>query len=123
MKADISLKGELEAAAEATVARYGKVHILVSNVGVGGGSSYGRWTLSVNLMSVVRDFWSAHRNRTAREGRSFPRFHGRLIAGAGPAYNVTKYGVVALSEALRVTLAPRGIGVSVLCPGFIRTRS
>jgi NAD(P)-dependent dehydrogenase (short-subunit alcohol dehydrogenase family) len=45
-----------------------------------------------------------------------------LIAGAGPAYNVTKYGVVALSEGLRVTLAPRGIGVSVLCPGFIRTQ-
>jgi hypothetical protein len=35
---------------------------------------------------------------------------------------VTKYGVVALSEGLRVTLAPRGIGVSVLCPGFIRTQ-
>jgi NAD(P)-dependent dehydrogenase (short-subunit alcohol dehydrogenase family) len=45
-----------------------------------------------------------------------------LIAGSGPAYNVTKYGVVALSEGLRVTLAPRGIGVSVLCPGFIRTK-
>jgi NAD(P)-dependent dehydrogenase (short-subunit alcohol dehydrogenase family) len=35
---------------------------------------------------------------------------------------VTKYGVVALSEGLRPTLAQRGIGVSVLCPGFIRTR-
>jgi NAD(P)-dependent dehydrogenase (short-subunit alcohol dehydrogenase family) len=45
-----------------------------------------------------------------------------LIAGAGPAYNVTKYGVVALSEGLRVRLAPLGIGVSVLCPGFIRTK-
>jgi NAD(P)-dependent dehydrogenase (short-subunit alcohol dehydrogenase family) len=45
-----------------------------------------------------------------------------LIAGAGTPYNVSKYGVVALSEGLRVTLAPRGIGVSVLCPGFIRTQ-
>jgi len=36
-------------------------------------------------------------------------------------YSVTKYGVVALSEGLRVELAPRNIGVSVLCPGFIRT--
>jgi len=35
---------------------------------------------------------------------------------------VSKYGVVALSEGLRATLAPRGIGVSVLCPGFIRTQ-
>ena len=37
-------------------------------------------------------------------------------------YNVSKYGVVALSEGLRVELAPRGIGVSVLCPGFVNTR-
>jgi NAD(P)-dependent dehydrogenase (short-subunit alcohol dehydrogenase family) len=37
-------------------------------------------------------------------------------------YNVSKYGVVALSEGLRVDLAPRGIGVSVLCPGFIHTQ-
>jgi len=44
-----------------------------------------------------------------------------LISGSGNAYNVTKYGVVAFSEGLRVELAPRGIGVSVLCPGFIRT--
>jgi NAD(P)-dependent dehydrogenase (short-subunit alcohol dehydrogenase family) len=45
-----------------------------------------------------------------------------LIPAASPAYNVTKYGVVALSEGLRATLAPRGIGVSVLCPGAIRTQ-
>jgi len=56
--------------------------------------------------------------RMAREDRSFPR-HPSLD---WLQYNVTKYGVVALSEGLRVTLAPRGIGVSVLCPGFIRTQ-
>jgi NAD(P)-dependent dehydrogenase (short-subunit alcohol dehydrogenase family) len=44
-----------------------------------------------------------------------------LLSGSSNAYNVTKYGVVALSEGLRAELAPRGIGVSVLCPGFIRT--
>ena len=132
VKADVSLKGELEAAADATVARYGKVHILVNNAGVGGGGSYGRWTdaswnwtLGVNLMSVV---WGVEIFGPLIEAHgeggqivSTASIAG-LIAGAGPAYNVTKYGVVALSEGLRVTLAPRGIGVSVLCPGFIRTR-
>src|ERR1051325_10062739 len=44
VKADVSLKAELVAAAEATTARYGKVHILVNNAGVGGGGPYGAWT-------------------------------------------------------------------------------
>ena len=45
-----------------------------------------------------------------------------LVPAAGPSYNVTKYGIVAISEGLRATLAQRKIGVSVLCPGFIRTQ-
>lgn len=60
VKADVSLKAELRAAAEATIARYGKVHILVNNAGVGGGGTYGAWTdaawdwtIGVNLMGVV----------------------------------------------------------------------
>ena len=60
MRADVSLKAELKAAADATVARYGKIHILVNNAGVGGGGGYGQWTdaswnwtLGVNLMSVI----------------------------------------------------------------------
>jgi NAD(P)-dependent dehydrogenase (short-subunit alcohol dehydrogenase family) len=56
----VSLKAELQAAADATVARYGKIHILINNAGVGGGGGYGHWTdaswnwtLGVNLMSVI----------------------------------------------------------------------
>src|SRR5215831_4444459 len=44
VRADVSLKEELKAAADATLARYGKVHILVNNAGVGGGGPYGMWT-------------------------------------------------------------------------------
>jgi NAD(P)-dependent dehydrogenase (short-subunit alcohol dehydrogenase family) len=40
VRADVSLKAELQAAADATVARYGRVHILVNNAGVGGGRGY-----------------------------------------------------------------------------------
>jgi len=132
VKADVSLKAELQAAADATVARYGKVHILVNNAGVGGGGPYGQWTdaswnwvLGVNLMSVI---WGFEIFGPLIEGHSeggqivSTASIAGLIAGAGTPYNVSKYGVVSLSEGLRVTLAPRGIGVSVLCPGFIRTQ-
>ena len=60
VKADVSLKAELVAAAEATTARYGKVHILVNNAGVGGGGPYGtwteaswNWTMGVNLIATI----------------------------------------------------------------------
>ena len=42
--ADVSLKSELQAAADATIARYGEVHIVDNNAGVAGGGGYGAWT-------------------------------------------------------------------------------
>jgi NAD(P)-dependent dehydrogenase (short-subunit alcohol dehydrogenase family) len=133
VRADVSLKAELQAAADATVARYGKIHILVNNAGVGGGRNYGQWTdaswnwtLGVNLMSVIGgiEIFGPLIEAHGEGGQivSTASIAGLIAGGSLPAYNVTKYGVVALSEGLRVTLAPRGIGVSVLCPGFIRTQ-
>ena len=129
--ADVSLKADLQRAAEATVARYGKVHVLVNNAGVSGGGQYGEWTdagwdwtMGVNLMGVI---WGIEAFGPLIES------HGEgghivstasaagLISGASVPYNVSKYGVVALMEGLRVDLAPRGIGVSVLCPGLVNT--
>jgi NAD(P)-dependent dehydrogenase (short-subunit alcohol dehydrogenase family) len=131
VKADVSLKAELAAAAEATTARYGKVHILVNNAGVGGGGPYGTWTeaswdwtMGVNLMATIWgiEIFGPLIEQHGEGGHivSTASIAG-LISGQSNAYNVSKYGVVALSEGLRRELAPRGIGVSVLCPGFIRT--
>ncbi len=130
VKADVSLKPQLEAARDALLARFGKLHILVNNAGVGGAVGYGRWndaawswTLSVNLMAVV---WGVELFGPLIEAHgeggqivSTASIAG-LVGGANP-YNVSKYGVVSLSEGLRGQLAPRGIGVSVLCPGVIHT--
>ena len=132
VKADVSLKDELRKAADETIARFGKVHIVVNNAGVGGGGNYGEWTdaswdwtIGVNLMSVVWGF-EIFGPLIESHGEGGQIVSTASIAGlnaaVNPAYNATKYGVVALSEGLRETLAARGIGVSVLCPGFIRTR-
>ncbi|MCA1382698.1 MULTISPECIES: SDR family NAD(P)-dependent oxidoreductase [unclassified Bradyrhizobium] len=132
VKADVSLKAELAAAAEATTARYGKVHILVNNAGVAGGGPYGtwtdaswNWTLGVNLMATIWgiEIFGPLIEQHGEGGHivSTASLAG-LISGASTAYNVSKYGVVALSEGLRQELAPRGIGVSVLCPGYVRTQ-
>jgi len=133
VRADVSLKAELQAAADATVARYGRVHILVNNAGVGGGAGYGQWTdaswnwvLGVNLMSVI---WGIEIFGPLIEAHgeggqivSTASIAGLISGGVTPSYNVSKYGVVALSEGMRITLAPRAIGVSILCPGFVRTQ-
>jgi NAD(P)-dependent dehydrogenase (short-subunit alcohol dehydrogenase family) len=129
--ADVSLKAELQKAADATIAKDGKVHILVNNAGVGGGGAYPHWaeaakswTIGVNLTSVI-DGIAIFGPLIESHGEggqivSTASIAG-LLSGSGSLYNVTKYGVVALSEGLRQELAPRGIGVSVLCPGFINT--
>jgi NAD(P)-dependent dehydrogenase (short-subunit alcohol dehydrogenase family) len=131
VKADVSLKAELQAAADATLERYGEVHILHNNAGVGGAGGYGAWndagwdwTIGVNLMAVIWgvEIFGPLIERHGEGGHIVNTASiAGLVSGSGNAYNVTKYGVVSLSEGLRVELAPRGIGVSVLCPGFIRT--
>jgi len=129
--ADVSLKGELEAVAKKTIERYGKVHILVNNAGVGGGGPYGTWrdagwdwVLGVNLRSVIWgiEIFGPLIEQHGEGGHivSTASIAG-LISGGSTSYNVTKYGVVALCEGLRIELAPRGIGVSLLCPAFVRT--
>jgi NAD(P)-dependent dehydrogenase (short-subunit alcohol dehydrogenase family) len=132
VKADVSLKAELKAAAEATQKRFGKVHVLVNNAGIGGGGAYGQWTdaswdwtIAVNLMSVVWGFeiFGPLIESHGEGGHvvSTASMAG-LLPGAGSSYGVTKAGVVSLSEGLRRVLAPKGIGVSVLCPGLVNTR-
>ena len=132
VRADVSLKAELQAAAQATLDRYGEVHIVMNNAGVAGGGGYGAWTeagwswtIGVNLMAVIWgvEIFGPLIERHGQGGHIVNTASiAGLISGSGNAYNVTKYGVMALSEGLRVELAPKGIGVSVLCPGFIRTQ-
>ena len=129
--ADVSLKAELQAAAEAAIERYGEVHILMNNAGVAGGGPYGawtdagwNWTIAVNLMAVVWgvEIFGPLIERHGQGGHIVNTASiAGLISGTAIPYNISKYGVVALSEGLRADLAPKGIGVSVLCPGFIRT--
>lgn len=130
--ADVSLKDNLQRAADETIATFGKVHILVNNAGVGGGGDYGtwndagwNWVMGVNLWSVIWgiEIFGPLIEKHGEGGQivSTASIAG-MIAATNPSYDVTKFGVVALSEGLRPKLAPKGIGVSVLCPGFIRTR-
>ena len=98
--ADVSLKAELQRAADTTAQRFGNVHILVNNAGVGGGGDYGDWNdagwdwvIGVNLMSVV---WGIEIFGPLIEAHgegghivSTSSMAG-LVAAVAPGYNVTK---------------------------------
>jgi NAD(P)-dependent dehydrogenase (short-subunit alcohol dehydrogenase family) len=121
-----SAKTEAEAA-------LGPVDILVNNAGIAPDgrefadmdpASFDR-IVGINLFGVFNgvsafaaDFRARGRghivNTSSMAGLSSP------FPGLG-AYAVSKFGVVALSEGLRKEMAPHGVGVSVLCPGFVTT--
>ena len=133
VKGDVSLKAELKAAAGAAIARYGKVHILVNNAGVGGGGAYGAWTdagwdwtLGVNLMAVI---WGIEIFRPLIEQHgegghivSTASIAGLISNGVTIPYNVSKYGVVALSEGLRGISLSGGSACRCSVPDSIRTQ-
>ena len=127
---DVSRKDDLQNAADAVLKRFGKVHMLVNNAGVGGGGDYGKWsdkswswTIGVNLMSVVwgMEIFGPLIERQGEGGQIVSTASMAGLVGGARAYNATKAAVVSLSEGLRPVLAPHGIGVSVLCPAFVRT--
>lgn len=124
----------VERAAENAVSAFGKIHILCNNAGVAGGSGIDdvplaswRWVLDVNLMGVVHGVHALLPHiRAHGEGGHIVNtasMAGMLAAGMGfSPYSASKFAVVAMSEGLAAELQPLGIGVTVLCPGFVRTR-
>jgi NAD(P)-dependent dehydrogenase (short-subunit alcohol dehydrogenase family) len=130
---DVRDYGAVERAAEAAIGAFGKIHIVCNNAGVGGRSGADgislldwRWVIDINLMGVVHGV-RAFLPHLAGHGEGGHIVNTASMAGFLPGtgfgpYTATKFAVVGLSEALRAELAPQRIGVSVLCPGWVRTR-
>jgi NAD(P)-dependent dehydrogenase (short-subunit alcohol dehydrogenase family) len=131
---DVAEEDQWEAVAQKALARFGKIHMVVNNAGVGGESGSiesqnkkgWQWALDVNLMGVVYG---------AKVMVPLIKQHGEggwivnvaSMAGMGGvpysgAYTATKAAVVALSESWAGELESTGINVSVLCPAFVQTR-
>lgn len=131
---DVADADAMDALAEQALARFGAVHVVCSNAGVAGGGPV--WELSTadwefvlrpNLWGVIHGVRVFAKHLLAQNEGHF--VHTASLAGLisvpGLApYNVTKHAVVTLSETLHGELRGAGsrVGVSVLCPGFVRTR-
>jgi NAD(P)-dependent dehydrogenase (short-subunit alcohol dehydrogenase family) len=130
---DVADPASVEKAAEATFARFGAVHLLCNNAGVAAGSGVDdvsvetwRWVLDVNVMGVLHGLRSfLPRMRTHGKGGHIVNTASMagLNSGLGfSPYSASKFALVNMSEGLAAELAPSGIGVTVVCPGFVRTR-
>jgi NAD(P)-dependent dehydrogenase (short-subunit alcohol dehydrogenase family) len=130
---DVSEREGVHRAALETIAAFGKVHVVCNNAGVAVGGALGTireedwdWILDVNLKGVVygvETFYPLIKSHG--EGGHFVNtasMAGMISPPGLEPYSATKFAVVAMSEGWAAQLAPLNIGVSVLCPGFVRTR-
>lgn len=132
---DVSKLGDIKALAQKTMEAFGAVHLLCNNAGVGTGSTAWdttinewKWVLGVNLWGVIhgiRVFVPIMREQDS-EGHivNTSSIAGLLPYHAAAPYHASKHAVVAISEKMYYDLGENGgkIKVSVLCPGWVKTR-
>jgi NAD(P)-dependent dehydrogenase (short-subunit alcohol dehydrogenase family) len=130
---DVSDSASVERAAEVSYEVFGNIHVVCNNAGVAGGSGIDdisidtwRWVLDVNLMGVLHGIRTFLPHiRAHGEGGHIVNTASMagLNSGLGLSpYSASKFAVVSMSEGLAKQVAQLGIGVTVLCPGFVRTR-
>jgi NAD(P)-dependent dehydrogenase (short-subunit alcohol dehydrogenase family) len=135
VRTDVSKADAVEDLAKRTLDKFGAVHLLFNNAGVASGGPIWQstlkdweWVLGVNLMGVVHGIRTfvpiMLQQNTEAHVVNTASMAGLLSTPGLGIYNVTKHGVVTLSETLALELAQAGakIKVSVLCPGWINTR-
>lgn len=130
---DTSLEADLQRLAEVAVQRFGGAHVLCNNAGVVGKGDAWRspmsswdWVIGINLYGVIhgiRAFLPIMEEQGEGHIVNTASMAGLIAMPGAAPYNVTKTGVVALSEGLFLELAATGspVKVSVLCPGFVKT--
>ena len=131
---DVSDGAQVDALGDAVVETFGGVDLVCNNAGVGGGGMMQdlttedwQWVLGVNLWGVIHGMrvflpklvaqGSGHIVNTAS-------LAGLVAAPFMGPYNASKFAVVAISETTfhEMTITGSGVGISVLCPAWVRTR-
>ncbi|MCY3609219.1 MAG: SDR family NAD(P)-dependent oxidoreductase [Acidimicrobiaceae bacterium] len=131
---DVTDADSVGALAQATIDRFGAVHMVCNNAGVGGGGLIRnqqlvdwKWVVDVCLWGVIHGVHHFLPHLIEAEEShimSTASVAGLMsVPGLGP-YNAAKYGVVAIMETLHLEMQRdrnADVGVSVLCPGVVRT--
>lgn len=130
-RCDVSVFEELEELARFAQRELGSIDLIVNNAGVAVGGTFEeipladwQWVLSINLWGVIhgcRAFVPRLKQQRSGHILNVASAAGIMSAPEMAPYNVTKAGVVALSETLYNELREFGVGVTALCPTFFQT--
>jgi NAD(P)-dependent dehydrogenase (short-subunit alcohol dehydrogenase family) len=131
LQADVCRGEDWSRLVEWTGHHWGGLDVLVNNAGVAASGRFDRipmedweWIIEVNLKSVVRGCRAFVPMMKQQRSGHLVNIASLAAFGSVPAmssYNVTKSGVVSLSETLRYELAPYGIRTTVACPAFFQS--
>ena len=135
VQADLADAGEVRRAVDEAAGALGRLDVLVNNAGVflahpPGATSYGDWqavwtrTLQVNLLAAAHATFCAVPHLVAAGGGAVVNVSSRgAFRGEPdcPAYGASKAGLNAFGQSMAVALAPQGIAVSTVAPGFVET--
>ncbi|MBN1470671.1 MAG: SDR family oxidoreductase [Syntrophaceae bacterium] len=128
---DVTKSADLEKTVETAKKELGGVDIMINNAGVSAGGYMEKtsledweWILNINLKSVIygcRAVIPLLKKQKSGYVINVASSAGLVCLPEMCSYNMTKAGVIAISDTLRTELSPLGIGVSVACPTFIKT--
>ena len=128
---DLARPEQITRAVQSLLQTWGTLDILVNNAGVsyhgkteGMSADRWQWVLGINLLAPIQLTRELLPTLLAREEAHIVNVCSIMGLVALPrfaAYQVSKFGLVGLSESLRAEYSSRGLGVTALCPGFVRT--
>jgi NAD(P)-dependent dehydrogenase (short-subunit alcohol dehydrogenase family) len=131
---DVSDLDSVKALRESVESQFGPTDLLFNNAGVGGGGltwqmehSTWQWVLGVNLWGVIHGievFVPGMVERGSGHVVNTASLAGLIVAPGMAPYTASKHAVIGISETLLRDLTTVGspVGVSVLCPGMVRTK-
>src|SRR3569833_3105592 len=138
VRADMADAAGVRRMVDEAAARLGGLDVLVNNAGVYGpadrphpvfGLDYEQWqqmwrqTLDINLVGAANACWAAAQHMRERGGRIINVSSRGAFRGEPeqPAYGASKAALISMAQSLAVALAPYGIAVACVAPGFVET--